>query len=721
MKHFQFILLSVLAASLLLFGCATQQPVKQDASPSYVNLETVKAGTFDNGRMWTFDFAPVDYFAKTYSFNPTKAWFEKARLSALRLPGCTASFVSEDGLVMTNHHCARGSLDRVQKEGEDLGRDGFYAPTLADERKIPNYYIDQLVVMEDVTAEVRQAFDSGANDEERIQKRNAKMAELQQRYAAKFRETSKDSMVFSVVTFYNGGKYSLYGYHRYTDIRMVFAPETDIAFYGGDPDNFTYPRYDIDVSFYRVYDVDGNPLKTQNFFKWSVTGAKEGDAVFVIGNPGTTNRLLTVSQLEFNRDYRYAYQLSLIDNLVAIYGKFLARHPDKKIQYQNTLFGFSNSQKAIGGYLGGYRDPVVMAKKKDFERTFRAAVSARGDLSSRYGTVWDDIASFQPAKSDMYYQVNAYQWRGRSVVFTVAANLVDYALQMKLPENERSPQFKGAGLEAFKGRVFPPTFEDEIQRDMLAYQIGVIAKDLERKNPHISMLLGGQTPAQAAERLHTASILRDKEKVAALVAGNPDDILNSTDPILGFVAKSDNLASDILKRWNDISGKEAAKVQMLGIAMYEVYGTSIPPDANFNLRIADGVIKTYDYNGTIAPPFTTFYGMYDRYYSFGKKDPWSLPAKWQNPPPTFDLSTPVNQVSTNDIIGGNSGSSVININHEVVGLVFDGNMESLPGNIIFDDTKNRTVSVHTAGILEALEDIYKADRIAKELRSSKVQ
>ena len=473
------------------------------------------------------------------------------------------------------------------------------------------------------------------------------------------------------------------------------------------------------MSFYRVYEND-QPLKTKNFYKWSVEGAKEGDAVFVIGNPGTTNRLLTVSQLEFNRDYRYAYTLEFIDNLVTIYSTFIENHPDKRQEYQTRLFGASNSQKAIGGYLGGHRDPVVMAKKKDFEKTFRTAVLAKPELATKYGTVWDEIATFQPTKAKIYYELNAYQWRGRSSAFGVAADLVDFAVQMGKPEAERDRRFKGPALEAFKQRLFPATIEADMEHDLLAYQLSVLKRDLGAINSNVAALLGGQEPKAAAERLLKESMVGNKENVLALLNGSPDAILASTDPMISFVAKSRDAADKVMAQWTEISGKEAAKVQLLGKALFEVYGVSIPPDANFNLRIADGVVKGYPYNGTIAPPTTTFYGMYDRHYSHKKSD-WKLPAKWLNPPPSFDMSTPLNFVSTNDIIGGNSGSAVINVRHEVVGLIFDGNIESLPGNIIFDETLNRSVAVQSAGILEAVEDIYKAERLAKELRTSKAQ
>jgi hypothetical protein len=316
--------------------------------------------------------------------------------------------------------------------------------------------------------------------------------------------------------------------------------------------------------------------------------------------------------------------------------------------------------------------------------------------------------------------VNAYNWYGRAPQFTLAAQLVGYAKEMKKPEAERNPRYMGPTLQRMKAQMTVSDMEAELQAALLTYQIGVLARDLNGKNPHLQVLLEGRSPETAAADLATRSVLNDAAAVTALVSGNPDDILNSTDPIIAFVARSWDIGMTIGEQWQDLSGKEAARVQLLGKALYEVYGTTIPPDANFNLRIADGVVKSYPYNGTIAPVYTTFYGMYDRYYSFGKKDPWKLADRWLNPPSTFDMSTPMNFVSTNDIIGGNSGSPVINVKREVVGLIFDGNIESLPGNIIFDDTLNRSVSVHSAGILEALEDIYTATRIAKELRASKI-
>ena len=708
---FRFFLTIVFGFSLLLVGCSTQQPsMKPQASQSYINYDTVKAGRFDNGKMWTFDFPPTDYFAQTYNFNPTKEWFEKARLAALRLPGCTASFVSEDGLVMTNHHCARGSLERVQKEGEELVEKGFYAPTLADERKAP-VWVDQLVLIDDVTKEVQAAYDSGKTDSAKTANRMEKFNEIEQRYYEKFKATSKDSMVFHIYAFYNGGRYSLYGYKRYTDVRLVFAPEEQAAFFGGDPDNFTYPRYDYDCSFFRVYE-DGKPLKTANFFRLSKEAPKEGEAVFVIGNPGRTSRLLAFSQLETLRDIQYPNAISYLQSRMDAMTAYVAKHPEERLKYMNQIFGVSNSIKAITGYLSGLRDPYLMAKKRDFEKKFHEAVLGNPQLQTKYGDPWKQIATYEAEQRKLYDGIIPFSYNGRSQYFALAGRLVDHALGV--PE----PMFPGRGMG--RGLMFPPNFVPEIEQTLLADQLAFMKSYLGDKNEAFNKLMAGRTPEQAATDLAASAVTGSKEKFDALAEGKPEDILKSSDPIIAFVVQTQPHVLELREQSAKISRDEAADVQELGRAMYEVYGTSIPPDATFSLRIADGVVKGYAYNGTLAPPMTTFYGMYDRYYSFDKKDPWELPTRWANPPADFNLSTPMNFVSTNDIIGGNSGSPVVTADLNVIGLIFDGNIESLPGDIIYDPTTNRSVSVSTAGILEGLEKIYKADRLAKELEAGKM-
>ena len=711
MKHFLLkCSFASIAAVLLLLGCSTQQITRSD-TPRYINLEKIQAGQFDTGKMWTFDFPPMDYFAKTYNFTPSKEWFDKARLSALRLPNCTASFVSEDGLVMTNHHCARAALDSVNREGERLAEAGFYAATLNDERKASNIFIDQLLVMDDVTKEVQQAFDSGTTDNSKVANRLAKMHEIQTRYSAKYKTSApQDSIVFSVVSFYNGGRYSLYGYKRYTDVRLVYAPEDATAFFGGDPDNFTYPRYDFDCAFFRVYD-NGKPLKTANFFRFNQDGAQEGDAVFVIGNPGRTNRLKTVAQLEYLRDVVYPASVEANDKVGTIYSSYIAAHPEAKLKYLNTIFGLENSRKAITGQLNGLQDPVLMAKKKDFEKKFQNVVLDKPSLDKKYGDPWSDIAQHQSELTALYPKFDALRFRGRNFpkYLSLTADIVNAANQSK-----------DSIADSTRTKLYPSNLTPEVEKRLLAFRLSIMERALEGKDEAFDKLMAGRTPEKAAEDLSANSVIASRDKTQALLVGKPEDILKSNDPLIAFVVAEQAHVKEIQKRYNDINEKLQACEQMLGNAMYEVYGTQIPPDATFTLRIADGIVKGYEYNGTIAPPVTTFYGLYDRYYSFGMKDPWKLSERWVNPPAAFKMNTPMNFVSTNDIIGGNSGSPVINKNLQIVGLIFDGNMESLPGDVIFDDTSNRSVAVHSSGLLEGLEQIYKAERIVKELRAGKI-
>ncbi|MFA5011989.1 MAG: S46 family peptidase [Ignavibacteria bacterium] len=567
---------------LLLFVLLT--PIYIYSQGTYgVNLDTVKAQKFDNGKMWTFDFPPLDYFQSEYGFRPTQEWLDNVRMSALRFADyCSASFVSEDGLVMTNHHCGRESVSQVEKEGEDLHKEGFLAMKIEDERKVPGLFVDQLIKIIDVTKEMQTAIDQGKDIEERDDFKFKKTTEIESRYK------EGTSVVCQVVSLYNGGVYSAYIYKRYNDVRLVFAPEDNAGFFGGDPDNFTYPRYTLDCTFFRVYDEAGNPLKVNNFFRWSSNGAAPGEPIFVVGNPGSTSRLLTVSQLEFKRDITDPLILNYINNIVDSLYRVLAANPDKEKELNNELFNYTNSQKVYKGTLKGLNDGVLMARKKDFEKNFIKAVNSNEKLKAKYGNVWNDISELVKQKKEIF-------------------------------EKNKSGDFRS-----------------------------------------------------------------------------------------------------LYRKLQVFGAKEEYYNQILGRAIYDVYGTKIPPDATFTLRISDGVIKSYDYNGTIAPPNTTFYGMLDRYYSFDKKYPWEVHSRWLNPPADFDLGTPFNFISTNDIIGGNSGSPMINKNSEIVGLIFDGNIESMPGEFIYSSDVPTTVSVDSRGLLEAINDMYNLKRIGSELVNGKI-
>lgn len=706
--------------TVLVTNCASVSTEAQSTSVKtyeWMNLDTVKAGPFDTGKMWTFEYPPINYFEKEYGFKPSEEWFDHVRMSALRFANyCSASFVSEDGLVMTNHHCARQSVTQVTRDGEDLHANGFIAATLEEERPVPGLYVDQLVLIKDVTNEVMEAVEVAKTDEERVQLEEDVIQKIEDR------EAKETGLEVAVTKLFNGGKYSLYGYKRYKDVRLVFAPEDQLGFFGGDPDNFTYPRYNLDCSFFRVYDENAQPLKTEHFFKWSKDGAKNGEAVFVVGNPGNTDRLNTVAQLEFMRDIQYPRTLELLNSLIDLYKNMLKENPERKLQLQDMLFSFENSKKAYEGILNGLRDPILMKRKVDFEETFKSKVKSNPELNKKYGDLWDKIANIRNELREVSNKNFAFS-KNRFTTpqyFMIADQLISLAEELKKPESERDELYVGEELENTVASIFPKDFDEKMQNRLLQSRINVMVKYVGMNDPLVKNFTGGKTGKEALDYILSKSKITSSEKIKELVKQGPDAILNSDDPFIQFAINSKETVEKIQKRNKELLDLEESYSTQLGKALFEVYGTSIPPDATFTLRISDGVVDGFPYNGTVAPPFTTFYGLYDRYYSFNKEFPWNLPDRWITPPADLDLSTPFNFVSTNDIIGGNSGSPVINKNAEIVGLAFDGNIQSLPGNFIFRTEENRTVSVHSKGMVEAIDKVYKLKRLSYELQNSKM-
>jgi hypothetical protein len=710
-----FVLVTILATN-----CASVSTEAQNTSAQtyeWMNLDTVKAGPFDTGKMWTFEYPPINYFEKEYGFRPSEEWFDHVRMSALRFANyCSASFVSEDGLVMTNHHCARQSVTQVTRDGEDLHANGFIAATLEEERPVPGLYVDQLVLIKDVTNEVMEVVEVAKTDEERVQLEEDVIQKIEDR------EAKETGLEVAVTKLFNGGKYSLYGYKRYKDVRLVFAPEDQLGFFGGDPDNFTYPRYNLDCSFFRVYDENGQPLKTEHFFKWSKDGAKNGEAVFVVGNPGNTDRLNTVAQLEFMRDIQYPRTLELLNSLIDLYKNMLKENPERKLQLQDMIFSFENSKKAFEGILKGLRDPILMKRKVDFEETFKSKVKSNPELNKKYGDLWDKIANIRNELRDVSNKNFAFS-KNRFTTpqyFMIAEQLISLAEELKKPESERDELYVGEELENTISSIFPNDFDEKMQNRLLQNRIDVMVKYVGMNDPLVKNFTGGKTGKEALDYILSKSKITSPEKIKELVKQGPDAILKSDDPFIQFALNSKETIEKIQKKNKELLDLEESYSTQLGKALFEVYGTSIPPDATFTLRISDGVVDGFPYNGTVAPPFTTFFGLYDRYYSFNKEFPWNLPNRWITPPADFDLSTPFNFVSTNDIIGGNSGSPVINKNAEIVGLAFDGNIQSLPGNFIFRTEENRTVSVHSKGMVEAIDKVYKLKRLSYELQNSKM-
>ncbi len=682
---------------------------------SQMQLDTVTAKKFDTGKMWSFDYPPTQYLKEEYGIDKDESWFEDVRLSALRLPGCTSSFVSNDGLMMTNHHCVRGILDRIQLEGEDLIKTGFYAKSLEEERKIPNYYADQLVYIKDVTEEVQKAAETGANADEKAKNKEAKIKELTENLK------NEAGLTAQVVSLFNGAKFSLYGYKRYTDIRLVFVPDMDIAYFGGDFDNFTYPRYNLDCTFLRAYEND-KPVNSTNFFKFSHEGVKPGEPIFTVGNPGTTQRLKTVAQLEYYRDVTYKNNSYLLDTYYAALEQLKKVAPERAKEFEDIRVNIGNSQKVISSIYKGLIDPYLMARKKDFQKKLQEAVWNNPELKQEFGKVWENIEDTRAEMRKVGPKLSVFtpnRFIG-SEYFSIASNMVDLAKELQKPEDQRAPKYKGEALDSTINSIYPENFDKLLNDTKLWIQADFIRMNLGNDDPLVVKLFADKKGKDAADYILKNSVLGNRDNAIELMKKGGDAIMNSNDPFIAFVVDAGKNLPELQQRAKEITNTEQVFDDMLGRAIFKVYGTTIPPDANFTLRISDGVLSSFDYNGTKAPLYTTFYGLYDRWYSFFKEYPWNLNERWANMPSNLNLSTPFNFISTNDIVGGNSGSAIINKDAEVVGLAFDGNMDSIVGNFIYMPHNNRCVAVDVRAMFEAFDKVYKAERLYKELFNGKI-
>lgn len=656
-------------------------------------------GPHDFGKMWTFENPPKEWFKEAYNYDLSQEWFDEGRESALRFASwCSASFVSPNGLVMTNHHCSQPVVSDLQKEGENFDKQGFYASTLSDERRNPELFVEQLIRVADVTEKIKGILDNLAAGEDKLTKQQEAFTLIQKDYS---NNPEWKNLRTQVVTYYSGGKYSLYGYKRYDDVRLVFIPEQEVAFFGGDPDNFTYPRYNLDVTFWRVYDENGTPLNTSgNYFKFNTDGIKESTPVFVIGNPGSTERYRTISQLEYDRDYRYPSDIEFYTNRMKLLEAKYALSPDDDTK--NTIFSLSNSLKAIKGAMNGLNDPALFSRKVKMEQKIRANATGK--------TYWNDMQA--------YY--NVLSKHGPELRFLAPTPLSGDILPLMYTIHEytslatKDPEsLELEGLEK-KMMELAPAVNDPDEIKNLAMILGELKKFAKAEDQYINDILDGRTPETAAKAILTETVFADEKDLTKLLDKSTKKFLRKKDPL---VHTAEVLGKEYSKAVNEFQSTGNARKQIeqhVANEVFKVYGNALPPDATFTLRISDGIVKTYEYNGTIAPIVTTYFGMYDRYYSNDGKFPWNLPSRWMNP--SMDLlKAPMNFICTADIIGGNSGSPIINVNREVVGLVFDGNIESLPGKFIFDDESNRTVAVHAGGIVAALRYMYKADRLVGEL------
>ena len=662
--------------------------------------------------MWTFDNPPTRLVQEKYNFAMTPQWLDHVRLSSVRLnDGGSGSFVSPTGLLLTNHHVALGQLQKNSTPEHDYVKSGFYARTAEEEIKSPDLEVNVLVSMENVTARVQDALKGARNAEQEFGKRKEAITAIERE------SLEKTGFRSDVVTLYQGGEYWLYRYKKYTDVRIVLAPEQQIAFYGGDPDNFTYPRYDLDFALFRVYE-NGRPIDSQNYLKWNPKGAADGELVFVSGHPGSTQRSDTQAQLEAERDLYEPATLKILHSRIDTLKKYSATGPEAARRAITQIFSLENSLKAYEGRLKGLQDKRVMDAKRADETKFKAQVASNPQSKAAYGNAWDQIAA---AEKKVQTRFKEQYFHGlNSSLANLGQQVVQYVAEIKKPDGERLAGYHDSQLESLKLGMFSPA---PIYPDMeIARITGALELDLAEVGPAgandawIKLVMNGKSPHDVATELVNGTKLADPEVRKKLVEGGDAALAASTDSMIVLARKLDPVRRELTKWLEDnVQSVEQRAGEQLGKARFAAFGRSTYPDATFTLRLSYGQVKGYPMNGTIAPPMTTLFGLYDRAASFGNQGPFELPPRYVEGRDKLDLSTPFNFVTTNDIIGGNSGSPVVNKNGEIVGLIFDGNIESLAGDFVYEGETNRAVAVHTAAITEAMRKLYGADKLLGEL------
>ena len=670
----------------------------------------VSPGRADEG-MWTFDNPPVKLLQEKYGFTPAQEWLDHVRLSSVRFnDGGSGSFVSPNGLVMTNHHVAIGQLQKNSTAEHDYVAAGFYAATQAEEMKSPDLELNVLVSMDNVTERVMASIKPGMSDEQALKAREAEIAAIEDQ------SLKATGLRSNVIALYGGAEYWLYRYKRYTDVRLVFAPQRQAAYFGGDWDNFTYPRYDLDVAFFRVYE-NGRPVKSADYFKWNSRGARQDELVFVSGNPGSTDRLFTMSELDFEKDYRYPMLLDYIRGRLAILGKYAAKGPEEQRRALVTIFGLENSKKALTGeYEQGLLNKTLMDRKAKEEKEFRENVNANPAWRTEYEGAWTAIAGVIK-KEEKVFKEQFYERLMGSRLAGYATTIVLYVAEVAKPDAERLDGYHAAQLPSLRFNLFSPApVYTDLEEANLAGTLRMSLDVLGRDNEFIRLVLGSKSPEEAAKELLEGTKLADVDFRKSLVEGGEKAVRASKDPLIVLALKLEpGLRAGIKWTKDNVDSVLVPAQQKIGRARFAVYGKSLYPDATFTLRLSFGTAVGYPMNGTLAPFETTLYGLYNRSLGFDKSGDWALPQVFWDRLGDLDLATPVNFVSSCDIIGGNSGSPVINKNAEIVGLIFDGNIESLAGRFFFDEGVNRAVAVHPAYIIEGLRKLYGAARLADEV------
>jgi hypothetical protein len=674
------------------------------------------AGLHADEGFWPFGALPREAIRRAYGYTIDDNWLRELQRASVRFPGGSGAFVSRDGLILTNHHVALSTLSKVSTSDHDLVRDGFLAARRSEELRAPGLEVSVLEREEDVTARVQAAASPEDSTEDAYAFRRAAMTIIEQE------ATARTGLKSEVVTFFQGGRYYLHGYRRYTDIRLVFAPEFGIAFFGGDPDNFTFPRFCLDMALFRVYDDDGQPVTAEHFLRWSRTGVREGDLVFASGHPGPTQRLNTVAHLEFMRDVGMPFALSRMERRARVLRAYAHRGPEEARQVSDDLFEMENGLKSYRGQLAGLQSWALLNRRRAEESALRRAVERNEKFRDAYGSAWSAVARSRSALKGFLTEFAMIENGAgfASQLFWAAHDIVRMVDELRKPDAERLPEYTDARLPTLERKLYAATpIYPELEVARLSDSLDMLRQTLGADHPVVAQVLAGEEPASRAAAIMRGTQLADVEVRRRLVAGGPEAVAASQDTMIALARQIDPAARAIRRRYEDsVASVERDAYSRIAQAVFAVKGNRAYPDGNGTLRLTYGQVTGVGSGATRVAPFTYLGGLFARARAHSFSAPFDLPTRWKESRLRLDPAVPFNFTTTQDIVGGNSGSPVVNRQGELVGVIFDGNQQSLPGYFAYDGSVNRAVAVDVRTMALALREVYKADALIEELFSA---